>query len=346
MLFKPQTPGAVQIVIRVGAEGDHGLGAGDARDLGDLFGDYFGEALEVRDADHDDEVVGARDRVGLGDAFYGEHGLGGLLDALAFGPDEDDGRYHAHPLYPKLHRSREGVVGRGLLVLDRAHLDGNPCGLVELAGDKAANLDRGRLLGFQVRYGLALGLALGGGVQDDLHVDARLGHLAAVRHPHGEYWLVGARQDHVPALIKWFTRDLHGRDLHPVQGIRVALCRSRYWCRVEAERAVIHKRLQLPEVGLITGLPRDLQGALDGRNVKVGDDGVARPVVSHGRRKFSFEPVLIPRSRLRKIVRGLGSYAQHRDDVMVRVLELRRDPLLLQRLLVLLFGAVGHLGER
>src|SRR5918995_7330726 len=121
MLFEAEAPGPVEIVVRVGAEGDHGLGAGDAGDLGDLFGDYFGEAFEIRDANHDDEVVGARNRVGLGYAFYGEHGLGGLLDALALGPDEYYGRYHAHPLYPKLHRSREGVVGSRFLVLYRGH---------------------------------------------------------------------------------------------------------------------------------------------------------------------------------------------------------------------------------
>jgi hypothetical protein len=196
------------------------------------------------------------------------------------------------------------------------------------------------------RYGLALGLALGGGVQDNLNVDARLGHLAAVRHRHGEGRLVGARQDHVPALVEGFARDLHGRDLHPVQGVRVALRRTRCRCSVETQSPVIHKRLRLLEVGLIPGLPSGFEGAFDGRNVKVGDDGVARPVVCHGRREFFFEAVLISGGRLRKIVRGLGPYAQRRDDVVVRVLELGGDLLLLQRLLVLLFGTVGHLGER
>src|SRR5215210_389652 len=98
MLFESQTPGAVEVVVGVGAECHHCLGAGCAGEQGYFFGDDFGEAFEVWNSDHDDEVVGARDRVGLGDAIYGEHGLGGLLDALALGPDEDYSRYHAGSL--------------------------------------------------------------------------------------------------------------------------------------------------------------------------------------------------------------------------------------------------------
>src|SRR5215213_1358350 len=98
LFLEAQAPGAVQIVIRVGAEGDHGLGTGDAGDLGYPFGDDLGEALEVGDTDHDDQVVGARDRVSLGDAVYREHGLGGFLDSLPLRPDEDYSRYHSGPL--------------------------------------------------------------------------------------------------------------------------------------------------------------------------------------------------------------------------------------------------------
>src|SRR5215208_1227015 len=99
MLFKSQTPGPVQIVIRVSAEGDHGLGAGDAGDLGYSLGDDFGEPLEVGDTDHYDEVVGACDRVSLGDAVYREHGLGGFLNALPLRPDQHYSRYHAGSLH-------------------------------------------------------------------------------------------------------------------------------------------------------------------------------------------------------------------------------------------------------
>ena len=177
-------------------------------------------------------------------------------------------------------------------------------------------------------------------------VDARLQYLAAVFHGHGEGRLVGPRQDHVTVLIERFTRHPHGRDLHPVQGVGITLSRARRRRDVEAERPVIHERLRLFEVGLVPRLARRFEGTLDGRNVKVGDDGVARPVVGHGRREVFFEPFFIPGSRLREIVCRLRPYAQRRDYVVVRVLELGWDLLLLRCLLVLLLGAIGHLGER
>src|SRR5215218_2820269 len=96
-LFEAQRPHAVEVVVRVAAEGDHRLGAGDAGHLGYLLGHDLGEALEVRDADHDDEVVRAGDGVGFGDAFYAEHRLGRLLHPLPLRPDEHDGGYHAGP---------------------------------------------------------------------------------------------------------------------------------------------------------------------------------------------------------------------------------------------------------
>src|SRR5215217_7709431 len=336
MLFKSQTPGPVQIVIRVSAEGDHGLGAGDAGDLGYSLGDDFGEPLEVGDTDHYDEVVGACDRVSLGDAVYREHGLGGFLNALPLRPDQHYCRYHAGPLHhitikmihiacrggsrtaldPKRHPPRQRVVGRTLLVLDGPGLDGGPGRLVEFAGYKAADLDRSRLLGFEARYGLALGLAFGVRVKDDL-----------------------------PVRVQRLPRDLYGRHLHAVQGVRVAPRGVRRGGRVEPERPVIHKRLRLFEVRLIARLAGGLKRVLDGRDVVVGDDAVAYPVVIDGRRELLGKPAGISRSSLYKLVCGLGPYAQCRDDVVMGVLELRRYLLLPQSLKILLFGSVGHLGE-
>src|ERR671917_2847961 len=82
-LLEPQTPGPLEVVVRVCAEGDHRLGAGDAGDLGYSFGNYLREALEVGDADHHDEVVRAGHGVDLGDALNAEHRLGRLLHPLA-----------------------------------------------------------------------------------------------------------------------------------------------------------------------------------------------------------------------------------------------------------------------
>ena len=70
-----------------------------------LSGTIVGEALEVGDADHDDEIVGACDGVSLGDAIYGEHGLGGFLHTLPLRPDEHYCRYHADSLKPFSDRS-------------------------------------------------------------------------------------------------------------------------------------------------------------------------------------------------------------------------------------------------
>src|SRR5215208_7079629 len=85
---------------------------------------------------------------------------------------------------------------------------------------------------------------------------------------------------------------------------------------------------------------------LDGRDVVVRDDAVARPVVLDGRRELPGKPARIPRSRLHELVCGLGSYAQRCDDVVMGVLELWRYLLLPQGLYVLLFSTVGCLGER
>src|SRR5829696_1001515 len=104
-LFESQAPGAVQVVVGVSAEGHHGLGAGDAWDLGYSLGDDVGQALEIGDTDHDDEIVGACDGVSLGDAIYCEHGLGSFLHTLPLRPDEHYCRYHADSLKPSSDRS-------------------------------------------------------------------------------------------------------------------------------------------------------------------------------------------------------------------------------------------------
>src|ERR671921_2908881 len=347
MLFKPQTPGAVQIVVGVSAEGDHGLGAGDAWNLGYSLGDDVGQALEVGDTDHDDEIVGSCDRVSLGDTIYREHGLGGFLHALPLRPDQHYCRYHADSLkpspqqpevfraallYSKRHPARERIVGRTFLVLHGPSLDGDFGGLVELAGYKAADLDHRHLLGFEARYGLALGLALGSRVEDDLDLDSRLGHLTVVLDGNCEGRLVRPSQDNVSVRVQWLPCDSHSRYPHPVQGVRVAPCSARYGGRVETERPVIHKGLWFLEVGLVACLARSLQGMLDGRDVVVRDDAVARPVVLDGRRELPGEPARIPRSRLHELVCGLGSYAQRCNDVVMVVLELWRYLLLPQSL--------------
>src|SRR3712207_6279923 len=248
-------------------------------------------------------------------------------------------------LDPKRYPPCERIVGRAFLVLYGPGLDGDPGGLVELAGDKAADLDHRHLLGFEARYGLALGLALGTRVEDDLDLDARLWYLTVVPHGNGEGWLVRSRQDNVPARVQWLPRDLDGRYPHPVQGVRAAPCGTRHGGRVETERPVIHKGLRFFEVGLVACLARSLQGMLDGRDVVVRDDAVARPVVLDGRRELPGKPARIPRSRLHELVCSLGPYAQCCDDEVVGVLELWRYLLLPQDLYVLLFGTVGHLGE-
>src|ERR687893_2856438 len=159
-LLEPQTPGPVEVVVRVCAEGDHRLGAGDAGDLGYSFGDYLGEALEVRDADHNYQVVGTGDGVGLRDALYAEHRLGRLLPPLALRPYEHDRRYHAGPpLQPERHRPREGVVLQELLVLHRTGLDGDLGRLIELAGPEPTYLHGGHPLGLHLSDGRRLGLA-------------------------------------------------------------------------------------------------------------------------------------------------------------------------------------------
>src|SRR5215210_7597272 len=231
-----------------------------------------------------------------------------------------------------------------LLVLEGPGFDGDLGGLVEFARYEAADFDRGHLLGFDARNGLALGLALGPRVEDDLDLDAGLGHLAAVADGDGEDGFVRPRQDYAVVRVQSLPRDLDGRYSHPVQGVRVAPCGARYGGRVETERPVIHKGLRLFQVGLVARLARCLQGMLDGRDVEVRDYAVAHPVVLDGRREFFAKSARISRSRLRELVCGLGSYAQRRDDVVVGVLELRRYLLRPEGLCVLLFGTVGHLG--
>ncbi|MDP9409233.1 MAG: hypothetical protein M3P70_01825 [Actinomycetota bacterium] len=56
LFFEFQAPHAVEVVVGVGVEGDHRLGAGDAGDRGDPLRYYLGETLEGRDAHHDYQV--------------------------------------------------------------------------------------------------------------------------------------------------------------------------------------------------------------------------------------------------------------------------------------------------
>src|ERR671913_232468 len=158
--------------------------------------------------------------------------------------------------------------------------------------------------------------------------------------------LVRPCQDNVSVRVQWLPCDPDSRYPHPVQGVRVAPCSARYGGRVETERPVIHKGLWFLEVGLVACLARSLQGMLDGRDVVVRDDAVARPVVLDGRRELPGERARIPRGRLHEFVCGLGPYAQRCNDVVMVVLELWRYLLLPQSLYVLLFRTVGRLGER
>src|SRR5215207_3057281 len=221
-LFKPLRPDAVEVIVRVVAEGDHGLGAGDARDLGNLLGDYLREPLELRDADHDDEVIGSGHRVDLCNALDPEHGLGGLLDPLVLCPHQDDRRYQ-DPRLPLIlnterHRAREGVVFLAPLVPDGAYPDAGLGGLVVLAGLEAPDLHGGGAPGLYALDGSRDCLTLGPGVEDDLHRDVGLGGLAAVGYRHGENDLVGAREDHVPARGQRPAGDLDARDPYVAQG--------------------------------------------------------------------------------------------------------------------------------
>src|SRR5215210_8586826 len=151
-----------------------------------------------------------------------------------------------------------------LLVLDGPGFDGDLGGLVEFAGYEAADFDRRHLLGFDTRNGLAPGLAFGPRVEDDLDLDAGLGHLAAVPDGDGEGRFVRPCQDYAVVRVQSLPRDLDGRYPHPVHGVRVAPRGARYGGRVETERPVIHKGLRFFEVGLVACLARSLQGMLDG----------------------------------------------------------------------------------
>src|SRR5829696_4976384 len=197
-LFKPLRPDAVEVIVRVVAEGDHGLGAGDARDLGNLLGDYLREPLELRDADHDDEVVGPGHRVDLCNALDPEHGLGGLLDPLILDAER--------------HRTREGVVFLAPLVPDRAYPNAGLGGLVELARLEAPDLRGGGTTRFYALDGRRDRLALGPGIEYDLHRDVSLGGLATVGYGYGEHELVGAREDHVSARRKRPAGNLDPQD--------------------------------------------------------------------------------------------------------------------------------------
>src|ERR671916_1657596 len=295
LLFEPEAPRPVQVVVRVGAKSHHRLGAGDAGDLGELLGDDLGQALEVRDAHHDHEVVGAGDGVGLGNALHVEHRLGRLLHPLVLGSDEHYGRYHAFPpLQTERDRAVQGVVVQSLLVLYGPGLDGRLDPLVQGAGDKAADLDGRRPLRLYAGHRRVLGLALGVRVQHHLDVDSGLGYLAAVRDGDGEDCLLVAREHDVSAGGQRPTGDGNAVYLDAVHGARVAPGRAGRGGGVEADLAVVHERLGLLEVAAVARLACLLEGLPHGGDVVVGDNRVARPEVLDGGPEGVAEAVAAP----------------------------------------------------
>src|SRR5918998_984110 len=345
LFLKSQRPDAVEVVVRVAAEGDHRLGAGDAGDLGYSFGDYLGEALEVRDADHDDQVVGAGNGVGLRDTLYAQHRLGRLLHPFSRRPYEHDRRYHAGPpLQPERHRSRESVVLQELLVLHRTRLDGDLGGLVQLAWPEASYLHGGRSFGLHLPDGRRLGLAFGPGVEDDLDVHTRLGRLATVLDGDEEDRLIRARQDDVPVRIQGLSSHLDLRDLHAVEGVRVvpggAGRRRRHR---EAYLLVVHERLGFFEVALVALLARFDEGVLDGREVVVPDDGIAETVVLDHLGERPRETRGVARGGPRQPLRCPGPDAERANQIVLGVLELRGGLLVGERPHVQIFGSCSYL---
>src|SRR5918997_447570 len=343
LLFEPQAPGAVQVVVRVGAEGNHRLGAGDAGDLGYLLGDYLGEALEVGDTDHHYEVVGAGHGVGLGDALDAQHRLGGLLDPLPLRSHEHDRRYHpCPPLHPKGNRPGEGVVVRVLLVLDGAGLDGHLRGLVQLARKDAPPPRVARPAGPHLADGLRPRLALGPRVEDDLNIDTRLWRLAPVLDGDEENRLVGTRQDDVPVLVEGLPRHLYREDRDAVPGVRVvAGGAGRLRRDVEAGLLVVHKGLRLAQVALVALLVGLLEGFLDLREVVVPDDAVADAEIFYRRGERTLETLGVA-GPFRELLRRPGPDAQGADQVVVGVVEAGGHFPVGQCLDVLGVGLLGH----
>ena len=102
-------------MLGVSAEGELGLRADDARNLGQLVRDDFGEFLVVTDTDEGDEVPVAGDGIHLGDAFNFDDGVGHFRDGIGFGVNHDEcGEHQASwcvNRYRFLHLSRRADSG-------------------------------------------------------------------------------------------------------------------------------------------------------------------------------------------------------------------------------------------
>jgi type IV secretory pathway VirJ component len=96
-LFHAHREHALQVVARVGAEGDQGLGADDAFDLEHLVGHRRGNRLVVGDPRHRHDVELAGDGVDLGDRRKLHQLLGHLVDPGFLHHQQDDGADHDGP---------------------------------------------------------------------------------------------------------------------------------------------------------------------------------------------------------------------------------------------------------
>src|SRR5215217_6494840 len=98
------------------------------------------------------------------------------------------------------------------LVPDRAYPNAGLGGLVEFARREAPDLRGGGTTRFYALDGRRDRLALGPGIEYDLHRDVSLGGLATVGYGYGEHELGGAREDHVSARRKRPACDRNPRD--------------------------------------------------------------------------------------------------------------------------------------
>src|SRR5919202_7147212 len=152
-------------------------------------------------------------------------------------------------LDPERYRTRKHVVGFVLLVLDRARLDADLRSLVELARLEAFDLHGRLIAGLYALDGRRERLALGPGVENDLHRYAGLGDLSGVLHGDGEGQLVGAGEYHVPSLNQRSAGHRNAGDLHVARRARVVGGGGVIGRLVgEAQGFVVHKRISLVQV--------------------------------------------------------------------------------------------------